>query len=151
MGELSGRDAGCERARVWGALELDGELSEVERQLLLAHVGRCSTCAQTLEEQRAMTHLMRGAKLERPKRTFVVPAGPRRRRVARPAVAFAVVIAAGALGAFASSWRSEPSPQAPRSGDLAFLTDQRDFRDMRRPDLKPPVERLSPPGRLGAI
>jgi len=34
----------CDRARAWAALAPDGELSEIERKLLGAHLARCQTC-----------------------------------------------------------------------------------------------------------
>ena len=36
----------CDRARAWAALAPDGELSELERKLLDAHVVRCGACSR---------------------------------------------------------------------------------------------------------
>ena len=38
------RGALCDRARGWAALAPDGELSELERKLLQAHLLRCEEC-----------------------------------------------------------------------------------------------------------
>jgi predicted anti-sigma-YlaC factor YlaD len=44
MGVLR-RSVACDRVREQVSLELDGELSELERRMLAAHIERCSPCA----------------------------------------------------------------------------------------------------------
>jgi hypothetical protein len=93
----------CERARTWASASLDGELSELERALLDAHLARCASCATFATESRAATRELRAAKLERPSRALEVPG---RRRVLRPvyvsATAAALALAVG-LGALVES------------------------------------------------
>jgi anti-sigma factor RsiW len=55
----------CERARARASLELDGELSEVGRALLRAHVGRCAECAVHARALDRLTRELRSAPLQR--------------------------------------------------------------------------------------
>jgi hypothetical protein len=60
---------------------------------------------------------------------------------------------AAGLGVLAGSLTENQGTPKPVSINLAFLTknDGPEFRDMRRRDLQPPRERLTPPGRLAGI
>ena len=64
----------CERARSWAALALDGELSELERKLLRAHVMRCAGCSRFEVEVAAVTRELRALALEPLSRTIALPA-----------------------------------------------------------------------------
>jgi anti-sigma factor RsiW len=55
----------CERARARASLGLDGELSEVERAHLRAHVGRCAGCAAYARDLERLTQELRSAPLQR--------------------------------------------------------------------------------------
>ena len=57
MGTLHQRSLLCERARGWVSLSLDGELSEFERALLDAHLGRCAECSVFAADTGAATTL----------------------------------------------------------------------------------------------
>ena len=57
-------DRGCERAQAWASLELDGELSQLERALLATHLRGCAACAETVAGMRALTAALRDAPLE---------------------------------------------------------------------------------------
>jgi hypothetical protein len=92
----------CERARTWASLGLDGELSELERSLLRAHLDRCASCSAFAREVGAVTEALRAAPLEALERPIALP--QRRRFAFRPveaaaAAAIAVVGMAGILGA----------------------------------------------------
>jgi anti-sigma factor RsiW len=158
VAELSGQSAHCERARLWAALEVDGELSELERKLLLAHTQHCAACAHDLEQFHAAAEVLRSAEPEAPLRAFVVPRrAPRVRRptgIPRLAAGLAVLVAAAAgLGVLTGTLTGDERSSRPVSIDVALLTKNgdREFRDMRRPDLQPPRERFNPPGRLAAV
>jgi predicted anti-sigma-YlaC factor YlaD len=117
------RAAECERARSWVSLELDGELSEVERALLRAHIVRCAACAGFERDADALTRELRAAPLERPS---VASMARRRRSVAMRslqvgAAAAAVALAAG-LGSLAGSLHSRSTPA---SGAVASIPAQR--------------------------
>jgi predicted anti-sigma-YlaC factor YlaD len=88
----------CERARQWASLGLDGELSELERALLAAHLDSCVACADFVRDVRASTRALRTSPLARPLRPVVLP---RRRSVALTRVlpaAAAAAVAATAVG-----------------------------------------------------
>jgi predicted anti-sigma-YlaC factor YlaD len=84
----------CERAREWGSLRLDGELSEFERVLLDAHLSRCAACDAYVQEIGAITQTIRAAGLEPLPRPVAIPL---RRRVLRPAGALQAGAAAAAI------------------------------------------------------
>ncbi len=54
----------CEQAREYISLELDGELSELERERLRMHLAQCSACARYARDVRGTTSLLRSAPLE---------------------------------------------------------------------------------------
>jgi len=93
----------CERTRSRASLALDGELSQVERANLCAHVGRCTECAAYARDLDGLTQELRAAPLQRPRGR--VPARRRRpgaRRLQLGLVAAVVALAAG-LGSLAGS------------------------------------------------
>ena len=142
----------CDRAQAWASLELDGELSQLERALLAAHIRRCESCAPRVAEVRAVTAALRRAPLERPTRTLFVPR--RRTRVAtRLALAATLAVLAAGVGGLAGSLGEEredrPPPPQP---DLALLPSAdvlRDVEGVRRPgeQRRPFV----PPDRVGGV
>ena len=89
----------CERARTWAALAPDGELSELERKLLDAHVQRCAACAYFAVEVAAVASELRAATLQPLPRPLVLPIWRRRPVYARVrAVGAAAAVAVMALG-----------------------------------------------------
>lgn len=94
---------------MWASLQLDGELSELERALLGAHLARCDACAVYVREVGAATRGLRAAELERPAHPITLPS---RRRLLRPvhlSAAAAMLAMAVGLGALASSLNSAGS------------------------------------------
>ena len=63
----------CERAREWASLELDGELSELERSMLRAHTRRCAACAEYVVEVGAFTEQVRRSELVPLQHPIVLP------------------------------------------------------------------------------
>ena len=107
------RDSGnrCARGREWVSQRLDGELSELERVLLAAHLRRCGLCRAFAADVRAFTVELRSYPLEQPSRVLAPAFPPRRRRIPRlsPVVAFAgMAVAAVVIGIGSLS-----KPQAP--------------------------------------
>ena len=84
----------CERAREWGSLRLDGELSEFERVLLDAHLSRCAACDAYVHEIGAITQTIRAVALEPLPRPVAIPL---RRRVLRLGGALQAGAAAAAI------------------------------------------------------
>jgi anti-sigma factor RsiW len=102
----------CERARARASLALDGELSQVERAHLRAHVGRCAQCAVFARDLDRLTQELRSAPLQRPGAR--VPARRRNsgaRKLQLGLAAAAVALAAG-LGSLAGSLTSSPAVDA---------------------------------------
>ncbi len=134
-------DRGCERAQEWASLELDGELSQLERVLLATHLRRCAACAESVAGMRAMTSALRAAPFERLSApAFVVTAQkPRSRPLAlRLALAATLAVVAAGLGMFAGTLgNTSPSqPPASTTPDLAFV--------VPGPDAKRDVQGLRP-------
>jgi anti-sigma factor RsiW len=129
----------CERAFELQSLELDGCLSEVEREALAAHLRGCPSCAGAGAEMRRVTLALREAPAEVPAGTFV--AQPRRSRPRRRAVAISASLAAAALtsavvGALVAS--PPPGTNAPPPRVLVAqrtVNEANDFRDARRSEL----------------
>ncbi|HEY2372235.1 MAG TPA: zf-HC2 domain-containing protein [Gaiellaceae bacterium] len=112
----------CEYARARASLALDGELSQVERAHLRAHVERCTGCAAYARDLDGLTQELRSAPLQRPRGR--APARRRRpgaRRLQLGLVAAVVALAAG-LGSLAGSLTTSslthggsPPPSVPGS------------------------------------
>jgi len=89
----------CERARSWAALGPDGELSELERKLLDAHVARCGACSRFSLEIAGVAARLRAAALQPLPRPVSIPTWRRRPVYARVRMAgAAAAVAAMALG-----------------------------------------------------
>ena len=158
MGTFGPVTSGCERARTWASLELDGELSELERALLGSHLVRCEACAAAVAEMRSVTAALRAAPLEAPERpAFVARARGEHRHPGVPVrIALAATLAALAagLGALTGSLAKGPSRAAPVVTDVALLpASSRESFDVRAQRgvevVKLGQQRAFPPGRLG--
>jgi predicted anti-sigma-YlaC factor YlaD len=101
----------CERVRTQISLLLDGEVSELDRRLVSAHLARCAECRAFEQPVRAFTEELRAAPLELPSLPVVVVRPVRTgqrvlRRTAELSAAATVLIAVGVvtqLGAAPSS------------------------------------------------
>ena len=101
----------CERARTWAALAPDGELSELERKLLDAHLQRCGACGYFAVEVAAVAAELRAAALTPLPRPLTVPIWRRRPVYSRfRAVGAAAAVAVMALGI---AQRAPLSPEIP--------------------------------------
>ncbi len=95
----------CERTRAWAALAPDGELSQLERRLLDAHLARCAACRCFSDHVAAIAEELRRAAAERSARRFVVRCAPVRRSVDSRlrSIASVAAVAAMALGVAAQA------------------------------------------------
>jgi hypothetical protein len=119
MGALK---SGCERAREWVSLELDGELSELEGAQLRAHLGRCVTCSRFARGVRGTTRALRATPLEIPAAVVTFPtARSRTMRVLQVGAAAAAVAVAVGLGSLVGSLTSS-SPPAPSAAAAVAAT-----------------------------
>jgi predicted anti-sigma-YlaC factor YlaD len=98
------RTSVCERSREWVSLQLDGELSMLERRMLDVHLERCPGCRAFSDQVTGITGLVRIAEAEVPTRSIhvAVRRHPRNlgvtRRVMRSATAAAAIACAVAIG-----------------------------------------------------
>lgn len=157
MGRFLSDEANCARVRAWVSHEVDGELSQLERLFLAAHVRRCSECARFAEDVRGFTQVVRSTPLEQLGRTLEIPSR-RPARVGftrRVAIATALITLAGGLGVLAGSGGGGPSSESTSAvGDVALVIPKsadRELRDLRRVKAQQPREPIAPPGRLGGF
>jgi anti-sigma factor RsiW len=108
------RTTTCERAAQWISLELDGELSELERARLARHLDRCASCRAWSAEVGGFTSLLRIAplvELSSPV-TVVVPRVLRAKRRAAVATLATVAAAAAVLVVALPQTGGNSSPRA---------------------------------------
>ena len=97
------RTVTCDRERRWISLALDGELSELERAMMAAHLERCGECRAYADDVRGFTVALRSAPPE-PVRNRIWHGAPERARAARmrlriaPVASAAAAIAAAFIG-----------------------------------------------------
>ncbi|MGH3137429.1 MAG: zf-HC2 domain-containing protein [Gaiellaceae bacterium] len=105
----------CERVRAQVSLQLDGELSELERRLMESHLTRCPSCGAFEQDVVSLTQSLRDAPLERSRNPVVVHA-PRRVSFARIQGGVAAAVAVVAFGVAVQFAGSEPEQQLPATG-----------------------------------
>lgn len=141
----------CERARECASLRLDGELSEFEQALLVAHLARCEPCNQFAAELEAITNRLRNAPLEPLEQPVALPARRRiSRRPAEIAAAAALMLTAlGVAGAMRTIEGSNPSLNFVGPG-VSNAAESREFSDIRRAMLRRKAS-ISSPGGLNLL
>ena len=97
----------CERVRAQVSLQLDEELSELERRMMESHLARCPECGAFEQDMAMLTQSLRDAPLERPRDPIVVTA-PRWASFARVQVGVAAAVAVVSLGVAVQFAGSEP-------------------------------------------
>ena len=101
----------CERVRAQVSLQLDDELSQLERRMLAAHLERCGDCRSYADEVFAFTRTLREAPLESLESPLVIRRA-RRPSIARLQIGVAaglVVAVLGAVSQFTASDSQSPS------------------------------------------
>lgn len=102
----------CERVRAQVSLDLDGELSQLERRMLSAHLLRCPECLAFSDEVNGFTHELRSAPFESLEYPVVVRR-PGRVALARVQVGVAAALALASVGIatqLGDSTRQQQSP-----------------------------------------
>lgn len=130
-GDLPG-NGHCQRAREWSSLRADGELSELESELLERHLAGCSECAGFEARLGAVTRTLRATPVERSRVAIELPR-PSRLAIPRQRVlAMAAVIMAAGVGALVGSSLQRPAPSvpAPVSAQVSLLS--RDLTQLRQ-------------------
>ena len=138
----------CERARECASLHLDGELSEFEQALLVAHLARCEPCRSFANELESITNHVRSTPLARLEQPVAVPSRRRlvtRRPVEVAAVAALMLVALGIAGSLRTVNSSSPSLSFGAPG-VSNTLESREFSDIRRDMLRRPVRQISPGG-----
>ena len=103
----------CDRVRSQVSLDLDGELSQLERAMVAAHLRRCLDCRAYEAQVTAFTRVLREAPLRQMERPVVVRK-PRRWVAARLQAGVAAAVALVALGVTGRIALSEsPAPSSP--------------------------------------
>ena len=101
----------CERVRAQVSLQLDDELSQLERRMLAAHLERCGDCRSYADAVSAFTRTLREAPLESLESPLVIRRA-RRPSIARLQIGVAaglVVAVLGAVSQFTASDSQSPS------------------------------------------
>jgi anti-sigma factor RsiW len=141
----------CERIRAQVSLELDGELSQLERRMLSAHLLRCPECQTYAEHVTEITGAIRQAPLEPFERRVLVRGRRRRISVGAAPAAAAAMLAVAMLGVLsqvsASERQSSGGSQLVQTRDL-FRTSWQPERELARLDSRRGLER---PGPLTAV
>lgn len=138
----------CERAREGASLRLDGELSEFEQALLVAHLAQCEPCSSFARELDSLTDHMRSTPLAGLDQPVALPSRRRlvsRRPVEIAAAAALMLTALGVAGALRTVEASNPTLTF-RSPGVSNTLESREFSDIRRDMLRRPVRRQSPGG-----
>ena len=158
---MAGRDhlrvrVRCERARHWASLRLDGELSQLEAQLLERHLAHCEACRRLDAGMSATTALLREAPPETPSRRLRIPVARTGRFPLERRSAALVAAAALALGALVGSLLEGPSStatEAPRPEVSLLTRDVGQLRDLPRvgPASPTPVRSRPPNPPEGVI
>jgi len=86
----------CQRVRGQISLDLDGELSQLERALVSRHLERCAACEAFRDDLVTFTSQLREAPLELPERPIAIPR-LRRARLELRAAALSVGAAAASI------------------------------------------------------
>jgi anti-sigma factor RsiW len=138
----------CERARECASLRLDGELSEFEQALLVAHLARCEPCRSFAHELESMTEHVRSTPLARLDQPVALPSRRRiltRRPVEIAAAAALMLTTLGVAGALRTVETNNPSLSFGAPG-VSNTLESREFTDIRREMLRRPVRQISPGG-----
>lgn len=138
----------CERARECASLRLDGELSEFEQALLVAHLARCEPCRSFADELESVTNHMRSRPLDRLEQPIALPSRRRlltRRPVEIAAAAALMLTTLGVAGALRTIETSNPNISFGGPG-VSNTLESREFSDIRRDMLRRPVRQPSPGG-----
>jgi predicted anti-sigma-YlaC factor YlaD len=119
--------ASCEQARLWASLDVDAELSELERARLDAHLEACPGCRRYARELADLAAQMRAAPPSEPSALVWMrqrrQTGPRRWQLALSAAAVVAALFAGGLaGRLRSAGHPGDTPGASPASAWMFYT-----------------------------
>jgi predicted anti-sigma-YlaC factor YlaD len=116
----------CDRIRSYVSLGLDGELSQLEQAMMVAHLQRCADCRAYETDVVVVTGALRAAEAEVPERVVVLPRRHRHAaafRAVQAASAAAVVLVAAGLGLFGAQRIKEAAPTTLTQRTTATVVD----------------------------
>jgi hypothetical protein len=129
----------CDQIREWISLELDCDLSRIERALVERHLAVCADCRAFAHDTATFTLQLRSAELEPLERPIVLP---RRTRIS--ARSFPVAVAAAvAVAAIGVASLTTSSPQSPASSSGHQLSGIRFKDQMRARQMQEMTERIA--------
>src|SRR3954452_2821937 len=138
----------CDRTRKAVSLELDGELSQIERVLMERHFERCPSCAAFTADTTDFTGALRAAAPVMLDRPIELPLRRRAGYVVRHAgawIAAASVAATALLAVLTLPAHREASVGSTYGYYMATNQDLRDLRTLRTAQMKPLALILSRP------
>jgi predicted anti-sigma-YlaC factor YlaD len=141
MIESAFSDHACGRSRELISLQLDGELSELGRTRLAAHLAACPSCRDFASAAEVSTLALRTSPLEQPSRQILVPHGRRTRlRAVQAGGIAAMLLVATAVATFAAPRSHTRRPNVEFT--IQHVTgseqqDQRIVRNLRLQQIKP--------------
>jgi anti-sigma factor RsiW len=109
----------CDRVRSQISLELDDELSQLERAMVSAHLGRCDECRAYRDEVTAFTGALRAAPLE-PMESPIVLRRTRHGIGARLQAGAAAAVALVAVGVASQIASQPPSQGLPPISEIRY-------------------------------
>jgi anti-sigma factor RsiW len=109
----------CDRIRSQISLDLDDELSQLERAMVSAHLERCAECSRYRDEISAFTGALRAAPLERMESPIALRR-PRRGIAARVQAGAAAAVAVVAVGVASQIAAQSPSQGFPSSSEIRY-------------------------------
>ena len=132
----------CDQAREYVSLALDGELAEVERVRLDAHVDSCAECRAFQADVEAVASRIREAELEQPAYPVVLPRARRLSvrsiQVGAAAAAVIAIVAAGSV--FQGLGQRSASNQTLRLSQTALFRAGDDIEPIRHPTKQNPLK-----------
>lgn len=139
----------CDCARTYTSLELDSELSELERRFLAAHVDRCESCRAYRADVHLFTTQIREAVVEAPLRRVRISAHVESRLPLQRlgAVAAVLVVIGGTTGlltpATGTEQRVHGQPEFRQSSpnEVGFSAEVENRRDTYGPGVQAPKAR----------
>jgi anti-sigma factor RsiW len=141
MTESMSSDCACRRARELISLQLDGELSELGRIRLAAHLDGCASCREFARGTEATALALRTSPLEQPTRQILLPHRRQAKlRAVQASGVAAMLLVATAVGTFAAPRTHVRAPNKEFSVRHMTGSEQKDqqiVRNQRLQQIKP--------------
>ena len=114
--------AACNRARQWISLEVDGDVSQIERAMLANHLDGCQTCRVFASDVSAFHRMLSETPMEALSRPIELPRRARTFAFSRVAVVAPAAAAIVALGVGVGAWQARRPVEASSSRVVPIAT-----------------------------